>query len=261
MFGGLFGKPKAEGEPARPLPPDAQAQLEAASADLAHPQPQTRARAALAIDAMAAHFGRPDLRQQAVPALVEALASPDMQTGLSALEALRRSPFTLEDDAVRQVALGYLIEISGLEDEYARAAALEVLGTLGAQHRDAAEQAVPHLIAALRPGPAQAQIAAAQQRLMQQGEGYTPDLVHELSHRLRAEGELRASAALALGRIGERFGDVAAEAVPALALAAADPHSYWLGVTAAEALARLDAPEARALLAKLNTQNDRSHQA
>jgi len=254
FFKNVFGsssddQPIPENSPI-PMPPDAEAQLNMALADLDHDQPEVRAKAAIAIDNMAAYFRRPDLRQRVVPHLFNALTSTDFTTGMTALRTLARAPIDLSDDKLRADAIRYLSEVSHMDDEYIQGMAFEILSGIATQYREAAEIVMPRLIDTLNAKPGQDLLE--EHNTAAEGRPATAQVLQSVHDAFKAEGDLRATAAHAIGEIGAHFGEVALPAVPSLIEAVQDPVHYWLSVMAAEALLKIDHPQVKALLEKLD---------
>lgn len=234
----------------RPIPPEAQAQLDTALQDLNSDEQQRRAKAALAIDAMAGHFARPDLRQRVLPNLLDALTSSDYETGLRALDALSREPLQIDDVELREQAVRYLIAVAQLEDEYARGTAFSVLAPIATQSEQAAEAVMPMLIETLQTAPGQAMLTE-KAKAQEEGVLVGATTLQAVADAMRAESEMRSKAAQAIGVIGETFGEVAKPAVPLLVEAAQQPDDYWLSAMATDALMKIDLPEVKQFIAKL----------
>lgn len=253
FFKNMFGagddpQPPDPNQP-RPLPPEAAQQLQMALEDLNAEDAATRARAALAVDNMAVHFARPDLRQRAIEPLLDALASADQETGLRALDALSREPLDIADDEVRARAVRYLSAVAEMDDEYVRGRAFGILAGIAVTDQQAAEIVMPMLIETLQQSPGQDLLA---QKADAQAGGQTvgAQTLQSVADALRAESELRSKTARAIGQIGASFGEVARPAVPFLVEAAQQPEDYWLSAMATKALMEIDLPEVKAWIAR-----------
>ncbi len=253
FFRNVFGAGQSDPPPEEtlhPMPPEAQAQLGLAIEDLQAEDPQTCAKAALAIDMMSAHFARPDLRTRVIPHLLDALTSSDYETGMRALDALARQSLVIEDSELREQAVRYLTAVAGIDDEYARGTAFSILTPIATENEHAARVVMPMLIETLKTSPGR-DLLAEKASAQSAGDPVGAETLQAVADAMRAESNLRSKAAQAIGLIGASFGEVARPAVPLLVEAAQQPEDYWLSAMATDALMQIDVPEVKAFIAEL----------